>query len=213
MKILYSLVAVLPLVAAWAPVRPVAKSSTTALGMKPTTRQAFVNSLIARAIVTSTGALPSFADETLPNGVSYKVIKDGTGPKPEIGELIAIRFKAFCGEQKIDDIFDTPEPYYTRLGSCGLIKGVEQTLPLMKLGDRWELTIPVSNRNQVSNEIVRFGTLQSCCNEFRIWRWILFLTSQLKTIFHRVNLLSVRMAAPHLLDDLVFLETQRLPLT
>jgi FKBP-type peptidyl-prolyl cis-trans isomerase len=163
--------------------------------------------------------------EKLPSGVTYEVVKAGSGPKPEIGELVAIRFAAFYGDRKIDDIFgtfhfcsvfvrlheclclracvrpglalfcalllvnlckfsmmvlnwlfdpiqshydlvshlqicsflplclplsawlcgvptDTPEPYYTRLGSGGLLKGVEQTLPLMQLGDRWKLTIP-----------------------------------------------------------------------
>jgi len=87
---------------------------------------------------------PAQAAETLANGVSYTVIKSGDGPKPEKGELVAIRFAAYNGDIKIDDIFDTPEPYYTRLGSGGLIKGVEETLPLMRLGDRWKLTIPVS---------------------------------------------------------------------
>ena len=83
-------------------------------------------------------------EETLPGGVTYEVVKKGDGPKPEIGELIAIRFAAFAGSgNKIDDIFDTPEPYYTRLGSGGLLKGVETTLPYMRLGDRWKLTIPV----------------------------------------------------------------------
>lgn len=43
---------------------------------------------------------------------------------------------------EITQYTDTPEPYYTRLGSGGLLKGVEQTLPLMKLGDRWKMTIP-----------------------------------------------------------------------
>eukprot|EP00980_Cylindrotheca_fusiformis_P003674 scaffold818_cov136-Cylindrotheca_fusiformis.AAC.40 len=80
--------------------------------------------------------------ETTPAGVTYEVIKSGNGPKPEVGELIAIRFQAFAGSNKIDDIFDTPEPYYTRLGSGGLLKGVETTLPLMTVGDRWKLTIP-----------------------------------------------------------------------
>ena len=61
-----------------------------------------------------------------------------------MGELVAIRFAAYNGDLKIDDIFDTPEPYYTRLGSGGLLKGVESVLPMMKLGDRWVLTIPVS---------------------------------------------------------------------
>jgi FKBP-type peptidyl-prolyl cis-trans isomerase len=85
---------------------------------------------------------------TLPNGVSYIVIKSGSKQaddalKPVIGELVAIRFAAYANDVKIDDIFDNPEPYYTRLGSGGLIAGVEQTLPLMQLGDRWKLTIPV----------------------------------------------------------------------
>lgn len=56
---------------------------------------------------------------------NHDSFSEGDGPQPEIGELIAIRFAAFCGSNKIDDIFDTPEPYYTRVGSGGLIKGVE----------------------------------------------------------------------------------------
>jgi hypothetical protein len=83
------------------------------------------------------------AVETMPNGIKKEVIKAGTGPQPVIGELVAIRFSAYAGDNKIDDIFDTPEPYYTRMGSGNLIKGVEETLPLMKVGDRWLLTIPV----------------------------------------------------------------------
>jgi len=84
------------------------------------------------------------AAETLPSGVSYTVKKSGDGPKPEVGELAAIRFAAYNGANKIDDIFDMPEPYYTRIGSGALLKGVESTLPLMRVGDRWELSIPVS---------------------------------------------------------------------
>ena len=80
---------------------------------------------------------------TLPNGVTYRNVKSGTGAKPTTGELAAIRFAAYCNDFKIDDIFDMPEPYYTRIGSGGLIQGVEQTLPLMKTGDRWVLTVPV----------------------------------------------------------------------
>jgi len=90
------------------------------------------------------GAAFAAEEVTLPSGVKYIVKKQGNGPKPEIGELCAIRFAAFAGSNKIDDIFETPEPYYTRVGSGGLLKGVESTLPLMRVGDRWELTVPVS---------------------------------------------------------------------
>ena len=58
--------------------------------------------------------------------------------------MAAIRVSAYAGDNKIDDIFETPEPYYTRIGSGGLIKGVEEVLPKMRVGDRWVLTIPVS---------------------------------------------------------------------
>ena len=107
------------------------------------TRQAIWHSAAAGAFAVVVASSPAQA-ETLPNGVTYEVKKKGDGPQPGIGELAAIRFAAYNGAIKIDDVFDTPEPYYTRIGSGGLLKGVEQTLPLMKLGDRWELTIPVS---------------------------------------------------------------------
>ena len=97
---------------------------------------------------------------TLESGVSYIVKKKGDGPAPDIGELCAIRFAAYTGTQKIDDIFETPEPYYTRVGSGGLIKGVESTLPLMRVGDRWELTVPVRTwglfRNQMRATVLQY---------------------------------------------------------
>ncbi|KAL7547971.1 hypothetical protein ACHAWF_011249 [Thalassiosira exigua] len=96
----------------------------------------------ATAVTTFGSGLPAYADETTSSGVAIKVTKSGKGATPELGELAAIRFSAFAGENKIDDIFDTPEPYYTRIGSGGLIKGVEEVLPKMRVGDRWVLTIP-----------------------------------------------------------------------
>ena len=92
--------------------------------------------------------MAAYAEEivTLPSGVKYEVVKTGDGPQPKIGELAGIRFRAkvLQSGNKIDDIFDTPEPYYTRIGSGGLIKGVEEVLPKMRVGDRWIVTVPVS---------------------------------------------------------------------
>mmetsp|Transcript_6743 Transcript_6743/g.14017 ORF Transcript_6743/g.14017 Transcript_6743/m.14017 type:complete len:209 (+) Transcript_6743:35-661(+) len=83
-------------------------------------------------------------EEAVAAGVSISKSKEGTGPTPSVGELAAIRFKARCGQTTIDDIYGTPEPFYTRVGSGGLIKGVEMVLPSMRVGDRWVLTIPGS---------------------------------------------------------------------
>lgn len=129
---------------AWVPSSPSRTATTTS--QLQATRNEFLKTVATTTAGVALGGLlkvqPASA-ETLESGVTYEVVKKGDGPKPEIGELIAIRFAAYNGPVKIDDIFDTPEPYYTRLGSGGLIKGVEQTLPLMRLGDRWKLTIPV----------------------------------------------------------------------
>jgi hypothetical protein len=120
-------------------------STSTQLGAAAVSRQDMLKTVIggAFASVIVSSPMPVFAEAT-EAGVQYEVIKSGDGPKPDVGELAAIRFRAYAGDIKIDDIFDSPEPYYTRLGSGGLIKGVETTLPLMRLGDRWKLTIPVS---------------------------------------------------------------------
>lgn len=118
-----------------------AVTSINAWTGQPLSRSSFVQ-------VASAGSLLSLIQPSnavdLPSGVSYTVVKQGQGPKPDIGELAAIRFAAYAGDIKIDDIFESPEPYYTRVGSGGLLKGVEEVLPLMQLGDRWKLTIPVS---------------------------------------------------------------------
>ena len=112
---------------------------------------------------------------TLPNGVIYTVVKQGSGPKPEKGELVAIRFSAYNGDVQIDNIFDTPEPYYTRVGSGNLIPGVETTLPLMQLGDRWKMTIPVRCR------VVR------CVRSFQLYSFLPSVVCVCVCVLHPTN--------------------------
>mmetsp|Transcript_5842 Transcript_5842/g.13320 ORF Transcript_5842/g.13320 Transcript_5842/m.13320 type:complete len:193 (+) Transcript_5842:112-690(+) len=137
------------LLSAFAPaaafVAPTTQSRTSTSLSAQKTRTEFLRDIAAVGITAATTAsfgLPAFADETTASGVKIVVKKSGKGPEPDRGELAAIRFASFNGDIKIDDIFDTVEPYYTRIGSGGLIKGVEEVLPNMRVGDRWVLTIP-----------------------------------------------------------------------
>ena len=123
---------------------------TTSTSISTSTRADFLQQSLTKAVAavwTVSSPLRTNAavdtTKTLDNGIVVTVLKQGTGPKPDRGELVAIRFAAYNGDLQIDNIFDTPEPYYTRMGSGGLIPGVESTLPLMQLGDRWKLVIPV----------------------------------------------------------------------
>ena len=99
--------------------------STTELSAT-TTRTQFIQGAAAAAFVSLVSPSTANAGDivSLPSGTSYEIIKTGTGPKPNLGELAAIRFSAYVKQtgNKIDDIFDTPEPYYTRVGSGGLLK-------------------------------------------------------------------------------------------
>eukprot|EP00558_Chaetoceros_sp_UNC1202_P009408 CAMPEP_0197246792 /NCGR_PEP_ID=MMETSP1429-20130617/22870_1 /TAXON_ID=49237 /ORGANISM="Chaetoceros sp., Strain UNC1202" /LENGTH=198 /DNA_ID=CAMNT_0042707541 /DNA_START=51 /DNA_END=647 /DNA_ORIENTATION=- len=102
---------------------------------------------VAASIAIATPSLPAFAEQEevkLPSGTSYLIVTSGDGPQPKVGELAGIRFRAEVIQtgNKIDDILDSPEPYYTRVGSGGLLKGVEEVLPTMRVGDRRILTIP-----------------------------------------------------------------------
>jgi hypothetical protein len=129
---------------AWTSNVPDAKPQVSRKSVLETLVQCGVATASASLMLRQFTPLPALAAESLPSGVTYEVVKKGDGPKPEMGELVAIRFAAYFGDRKIDDIFDTPEPYYTRLGSGGLLKGVESTLPEMRVGDRWKLIVPVS---------------------------------------------------------------------
>lgn len=124
--------------------------STSLYSTAQSSRSDFLRDIAAIGVTAAStagliGSSPAYADEITPSGVAIKVTKAGNGPAPKIGELAAIRFASFQGETKIDDVFVTTEPYYTRVGSGGLIKGVEEVLPKMRVGDRWVLTIPVSS--------------------------------------------------------------------
>lgn len=153
LRILISISLVLCSTTAWVNTHCVSKSyvPTTQLQATTPSRSQFLQHVAWTGFASTTALIMPTYDSiataaesvTLPNGLTYIVIKSGNGPKPDVGELVAIRFAAYNGDIKIDDVFETPEPYYTRLGSGGLIPGVEQILPMMRLGDRWKLTIPV----------------------------------------------------------------------
>eukprot|EP00590_Aulacoseira_subarctica_P009125 CAMPEP_0172415626 /NCGR_PEP_ID=MMETSP1064-20121228/2042_1 /TAXON_ID=202472 /ORGANISM="Aulacoseira subarctica , Strain CCAP 1002/5" /LENGTH=215 /DNA_ID=CAMNT_0013152725 /DNA_START=18 /DNA_END=665 /DNA_ORIENTATION=- len=99
---------------------------------------------LATSIFNVSPAAAEDGEVVLPSGVSYKVLTAGDGPIPNIGELVGIRFRATCGDNKFDDIFDSPEPYYTRVGAGRLLKGVEEIIPKMRVGDEFLVTIPPS---------------------------------------------------------------------
>ena len=115
---------------AFAPSTPSSRSATSLSA--ELSRVEFASTIASAGAALMLGAPPALAADTvtLPSGVTYTVTNAGDGPSPDVGQMAAIRFIAKCVDNgnTIDDITNTPEPYYTRVGSGGLIKVSEMRI-------------------------------------------------------------------------------------
>jgi hypothetical protein len=93
-------------------------------------RRAVLSGIALAALSAAVPAPVRAADEvTTPSGLRYSVVKAGTGPKIQVGDLVAIRFKGSYNDFAFDDIFATPEPYFYRAGSELILKVRRARLP------------------------------------------------------------------------------------
>jgi FKBP-type peptidyl-prolyl cis-trans isomerase FkpA len=75
---------------------------------------------------------------TLSNGLEYKVIKEGTGPKPNTNDSVKVSYRGTLSDgTEFDRADDSPNSL-----RGGVIPGWRQILPLMTVGSKWEVAIP-----------------------------------------------------------------------
>jgi FKBP-type peptidyl-prolyl cis-trans isomerase len=79
--------------------------------------------------------------KTLPSGLQYKVIKQGTGPKPKDTDTVKANYK---GSLVDGTVFDSSEQHGgpATLRVNGVIKGWTEALQLMEVGSKWQLFVP-----------------------------------------------------------------------
>lgn len=78
---------------------------------------------------------------TLPEGIQYEVVKEGTGPKPKSSDKIKAHYKgALLDGKEFDSSFRRNQPFDAYLSQ--LIKGWQIAIPLMNTGSHWRLWIP-----------------------------------------------------------------------
>jgi FKBP-type peptidyl-prolyl cis-trans isomerase FklB len=78
---------------------------------------------------------------TLPEGLQYEVIKEGTGNKPSPSATIKAHYKgALLSGKEFDSSFKRNQPFTAPLRS--LIKGWQIAIPHMNEGSHWRLWIP-----------------------------------------------------------------------
>ena len=78
---------------------------------------------------------------SLPSGLQYKVITPGNGPSPLTTDKVNVHYKGSLADGTVfDSSYDRGQP--TSFTVSGVIKGWTEALLLMKVGSKWELTIP-----------------------------------------------------------------------
>jgi len=80
---------------------------------------------------------------TLPSGLQYKVIEEGTGKSPEPGDQVTVHYRGtLIDGTEFDSSYARGEPVTFPVG--GVIPGWTEALQLMKEGAKWNLFIPPS---------------------------------------------------------------------
>ena len=78
---------------------------------------------------------------TLPSGLQYEVINDGTGPMPTIEDNVTTHYHGTLIDGTVfDSSVDRGEPASFPVG--GVIKGWTEALQLMSVGSKWKLYVP-----------------------------------------------------------------------
>jgi FKBP-type peptidyl-prolyl cis-trans isomerase FklB len=77
----------------------------------------------------------------LPSGLQYKVIKEGTGPKPTAQDTVLCHYRGtLVDNTEFDSSYKRNEPLKIPVG--GVIKGWTEAIQLMPVGSKWQLFIP-----------------------------------------------------------------------
>ena len=79
--------------------------------------------------------------QTTADGLQYKVIKEGTGPKPTAAESVTVQYRGTLIDGKeFDSSYKRGQPATFPVGQ--IIKGWTEALQLMPVGSKWQLFIP-----------------------------------------------------------------------
>jgi FKBP-type peptidyl-prolyl cis-trans isomerase FklB len=79
--------------------------------------------------------------QTLPDGLQYKVVTEGTGPKPAATDTVTVNYRGtLISGKEFDSSYKRGQPISFPVG--GVIKGWTEALQLMPVGSKWQLFIP-----------------------------------------------------------------------
>lgn len=78
---------------------------------------------------------------TLPSGLQYKILQEGTGPKPTAADMVTVNYRGtLLNGTEFDSSYKGGKPATFNVGQ--IIKGWTEALQLMPVGSKWQLFIP-----------------------------------------------------------------------
>jgi FKBP-type peptidyl-prolyl cis-trans isomerase FklB len=78
---------------------------------------------------------------TLPSGLQYKVLHEGSGPRPQANDEVLVRYRGTLVDgTEFDSSYSRKEP--ARIRVDGAIRGWTEALQLMKVGSKWQIFVP-----------------------------------------------------------------------
>jgi|HubBroStandDraft_1064217.scaffolds.fasta_scaffold00765_1 FKBP-type peptidyl-prolyl cis-trans isomerase FklB len=78
---------------------------------------------------------------TLPSGLQYKILTQGSGPKPAATDTVVCNYKGtLLDNTEFDSSYSRNQPL--TIPVAGVIKGWTEALQLMPVGSKWQLYIP-----------------------------------------------------------------------
>jgi FKBP-type peptidyl-prolyl cis-trans isomerase FklB len=78
---------------------------------------------------------------TLPSGLQYKILKEGTGAKPTASDTVVCNYRGtLINGTEFDSSYKRGQP--ATFPVSGVIKGWTEALQLMPVGSKWQLFIP-----------------------------------------------------------------------
>jgi len=79
--------------------------------------------------------------KTLPSGLQYRVLAEGSGPSPKETDMVTIHYRGTLVDgTEFDSSYARGEPETVDVNA--LIPGWREALPMMKVGSKWQLFVP-----------------------------------------------------------------------
>ncbi|MCQ2128201.1 MAG: FKBP-type peptidyl-prolyl cis-trans isomerase [Bacteroidaceae bacterium] len=99
--------------------------------------------------------------KTLPSGLQYKVITEGTGAIPTKDQTVTVKYEGKTIDGKVFDSSYKRNPQTTDFKPTQVIKGWTEALTMMPVGSVWELYIPenLAYGSQQKPNIPAYSTL------------------------------------------------------